>query len=498
MPALTRLSFNAIGHDLGMLLHVPGAMALFSILIVVGSGEWYALPGFIITALLGLGGGQLLYRCCARGGPTQSPQSMIVVALSWLFIAMIGSIPFITAAYLGTESSEAVRAFRHPLNAFFESMSGFTSTGLTMTQDPSILPVTLQWWRSFTEWIGGVGVMVLTLALIEPTEDNYALYSAETRSSQLGDSITEATRRIWMIFLGYSIFAISIFYFADMPMWEAVNHGMTGIATGGFTITSESFNNYDVNIKSAAIIIMILGAVSFPIHHAFLIRGDLRFIIRQSQFHTFLMLFLFGLLVLLLMYSTQDSRVLFIDQLFQWASAMGTCGFSSVKIATWAQSVLFILMIGMFIGGMAGSTTGGLKVKRITWLSKSFVWRLQSFWLENRQSTRYRYNGKDMDEASAMRYVGTAALYAFLYIVTLATGTLVLFIALGNQYNLYEILFEAMSALGSVGLSVGVTSTDLPQSAKLTLIGLMWMGRLEIIAVLVLISSSFMCLLNRR
>ncbi len=366
------------------------------------------------------------------------------LALDRIFSAF----PFFMAAHMGNELSETTRAFSHPLNALFESMSGFTSTGLIMTKDPSELPMSLQWWRSVNEWVGGVGVIVLALALIEPSEDNYALYSAETRSSQLGDSIKESARRIWGLFVGYTLLAIGMFYFAGMPWWESVNHGMTGIATGGFTITSHSFWAHDDVVKSAAILIMMLGAISFPIHHALLLRGDLRFVIQQSQLRAFLVLFVSGLLVLLTMQFVGNVQESVIDQLFQWTSALGTCGFSSVEIAMWSQPALFILTPGMFIGGMAGSTTDGLKVSRVTWLYKAMLWRLRSFWIKDEHEEQYFYDGEEVEEAVAMRRVGSAALLACLYMVTLVTGTLILFVVLGDRYSLYEILFEATSALG--------------------------------------------------
>ena len=492
------LSLTAIGHDLGLLLQIPGAMALVSILVVIGSGEWFTLPGFLVTVLLGLGGGQLLHHRCPQSESSPLPQPMIVVALGWLLIALLGALPFYMSAHLGNELSETTRAFSHPLNALFESMSGFTSTGLTMTGDPSTLPMSLQWWRSVNEWVGGVGVIILALALIEPAEDSYALYSAETRSTQLGESIKESARRIWAIFLGYTMFGIVIFYLSGMPFWESVNHGMTGIATGGFTITANSFRDYDTVVKSATILIMVLGAVSFPIHHALLVRGNMDFVIRHSQLKTFVVLFGLGYFMLVMIDSLRNIPTATIDQIFQWTSALGTCGFNSIKISTWSQPLIFLLTLGMFIGGMAGSTTGGLKVNRVTWLSKALLWRLRSFWIKDDHIERYFYDGEEVYETVAMRRVGSAALLACLYLTTLVIGTLVLFLVLGDRHSLYEVLFEATSALGGVGLSVGITSTDLSDTAKITLMLLMWMGRLEILAVLVLISSPFISLFHKR
>jgi len=187
-----------------------------------------------------------------------------------------------------------------------------------------------------------------------------------------------------------------------------------------------------------------------------------------------------------------------IDQIFQWASALGTCGFNSVKIAIWSQPALLILITGMFIGGMAGSTTGGVKINRVTWLCKSIIWRLRSIWIEDRHLQRYFYDGLEINDTVAMRRVGSAALLSILYLVAIISGTLGLLLILGHRYSLYEILFEVISALGGVGLSVGVTSTDLPHAAKTLLVVLMWMGRLEIVGVLVLITSPFIGMLKRR
>lgn len=174
------------------------------------------------------------------GAPAALSQAMIIVALGWLWIVLLGAIPLFIAAHLETDLSGSVRVFRNSLNALFESMSGFTSTGLTMAQDPCTLPMSMQWWRTFSEWIGGVGVIVLALALFDPTEEHDSLYGAETRSTQLGESIQETARRIWAIFFGYTLFAIGAFSLSGMPIGESVNHGMTGIATGGFSITSNT------------------------------------------------------------------------------------------------------------------------------------------------------------------------------------------------------------------------------------------------------------------
>ena len=485
---MVRITWTSVGHDVGILLHIPGCMALTSLVIAIVSQEGFTIPGWGLTVILSLLAGQGLYRGCQKGGESTPPQSLIVVAVAWLGIVILGAIPFFGAAHLGHDLSETTRAFSHPLNALFESMSGFTSTGLTMTQDASALPYSLQWWRTLSEWIGGVGVIVLALALIDTGEKQYALYDAEGGQSQLGDSVTMTVRRIWMIFIIYTGMAIGAFWLIGMPGWEALNHGMTGIATGGFSVTSNSLQGYGAGAKTIAIMVMVLGAISFNLHYFSFVRFDFKAVWQHSQLWTFVVITALGLTGLALVKVVKDDTVAWVDRVFQWVSAFGTCGFSSVDLTTWTESGLVVLAIAMGIGGMAGSTSGGLKVSRVTWLAKALWWRLRNLWLEAHHTETYVYDGETLSESQAMRQVSSAALMAFLWGVTLVAGTLVLFSQVGDQYRLHQVFFEVTSALGSVGLSVGIATTDLSGAGKLTLMILMWMGRLEILGVVVLLS----------
>lgn len=252
------------------------------------------LPGFVLAGVLGIGSGQFPYRSSQPGAPTCPSQAMIIVALGWLIIVFLEAIPQLIAAHLETDFRRSVRVFRYPLNALFESMSGFPSTGLTMAQDPSTLPISIQWWRTFSEWIGGVSVIVLALALFHPSEEDASLYGAQSRSTQFGTSTQGTAHRIWAIFFGYTLFAIGAFSLSGMPIWESVNHGSTGIATGEFTITSNSFSDYDVTTKSVAMFIMLLGAVNFVTHHALLVERRASTVVRQSQFLAFIFLLAVG------------------------------------------------------------------------------------------------------------------------------------------------------------------------------------------------------------
>ncbi len=142
--------------------------------------------------------------------------------------------------------------FQHFWNAAFEAFSGFTSTGLTVTLHENELPHSLQWWRSLTEWIGGVGMIVLVLSILEPSKDADQLYKAEARQQRIALTVTATVRRIWWIYLIYTGLSILLLYIAGMPLWDAINHGFIGISTGGFSIRDHSLGSYSPVIQLAS------------------------------------------------------------------------------------------------------------------------------------------------------------------------------------------------------------------------------------------------------
>lgn len=482
---------ETIARDLGLLIQLPALLALPTLVIAALAGELFVLPGILAMAVLSLLSGQLLYRYGRGASETFPTLSLIVAALAWLIIALLGAIPFYCAAWLGSELSPTTLAFRDPLNALFEAMSGFTSTGLTMASDPSTLPMTLQWWRSLSEWVGGVGVIVFALAFVTFHEDGYELYTAEARSRQIGKNINTTVRRIWGIYLFYTVLTIIVYVTLGMPWWEALNHGLTGISTGGFAVTANSFGDYSASIRWATLGIICAGAITFRSHDALLRRGDWRFVLRQSQIRAFGVLLVSGTLLLVLVNRTLAPSTHIIDTIFQWVSALGTSGFSTVDLSTWNQPALLLLTVAMAVGATAGSTVGGLKLSRLTWLVKAVVWRLQRLWLQEGREPTYTFNGERKDFQEVFDQVHSAAVMALLWGAMIFLGSLILLLLMTPQYGLHEVLFEATSALSSVGLSVGITTPDLHPVGRLTLILLMWMGRLEILAVLTLLSAPF-------
>ncbi|MFD2514757.1 TrkH family potassium uptake protein [Pontibacter locisalis] len=474
-------------QDIGKLLHLPAGLTVLTLPVIFYYEEWFALIPFGLMALVSSGIGQLLYLPFKSSSESAVGLSIIFVAISWLMLPLFGIIPFYgTALTAPANAYPAISVFNDPINCFFESMSGFTGTGLTMVNDPTELPYTLQWWRTLMEWIGGIGVIMLASMLLSLNHDEGSLYKAETRNWTIEDApVTETIKRIWWIYVAYTIASISAFYLAGMRFWEALNHGMTAIGTGGFSVTPKSFTEYSALIKAIATTIMVVGAVNFKTHYLLIFRRDIGSVLKQSQLRYFILLLGIGLLALVLI----KPEIPFVDVFFQVASALGTCGLNSANLSLWTMSPLFLLTILMLFGGNAGSTAGGIKTERVAWFSKG-VWRgVKQAWLPKDKEATIEFDGERKKPHVTERNIQQAASIYFLWMVALTIGTLLLSVLVGDQFSFDQILFDTASALSNVGLSSGLTGPDLPNGAKFLLTALMWFGRLEIMAVVILLLS---------
>ena len=467
-------------------LVVPGAMALSAIPLCLVENDTATLIAFSITAAVGF-----LIAGIFRFVPAKNDQSthcaMATVALAWLAIGALCGLPLYLAARAAPAGSELARAYGSGIDAFFEGMSGVTSCGLTLSARPDLLPLSVQWWRSLCEWVGGVGVVVLMLALIEPAEHHDAFYRAEARSWRLEDSLRKTALRIWAIFMGLSVCSVIGLRLAGAPWWEALNHGMTAIATGGFTVRAHSFQDAAPMVQWTAVLFMAMGALSFRTYHRLFI--DRLPPWRQStQMRWLITLMLAGATALAGIVHLEAVDTTVSQTVFQWVSALGTCGFTAVDLSQWGPAAMLLLVLGMVIGGASGSTTGGIKIARIVWLSKNAIKHLQNRMNDSTEPETYRFNGQKVEPEKAVQHIRYAALLAGLWAVGLFCGWLVLLLAMPAAASMH-LLFEAASALGSVGLSSGVTRPEMPTAAKVCLAFLMWIGRLEIISAVMLFTA---------
>ncbi|UPV76874.1 TrkH family potassium uptake protein (plasmid) [Halorussus limi] len=522
--------FGTIGRDLGRMLEALAGLMFASLVVPIAWGEHYVILPMVASGLVPLGLGRWLSTRYADAADPGKLHGMTIAASGWFLVALFGSLPFLLVAWtvhldpwflnapeFTGRAASTLAAFRNPLNAFFESMSGFTGTGLTMTDDESSLPHLLQWWRSFIEWVGGVGVIVLTTAILaRPGSGSLTLYESEARSEKIHPGIVSTVRTIWWIFLLFTFVSILLLWLAGMPMWDAINHAMTGLATGGFSITDNSIATYDsVAIDFALLPVMVLGSIAFPIHYLIL-QGDLRNFYEDLQTRWVFVYFAAGALGLTAMlYSNQvytpesmtvagmtltgSGAALFQSfryGAFQFVSAASCTGFQTASSlgTAWSAQAQLLVSFGMVVGAAAGSTVGGIKLIRALTLTKGTMFRIRDVFYPPSAIRTFSLNGRNLSEEEASKEFEEAAIITFLWFVFLGLGTLVLLLVLPtgtDGFTLENVLFEVASAQGNVGLSSGITGPSMPTLAKVTFLFNMWIGRLEIIPVLVLLRGAF-------
>ena len=509
-------TYATIGRDIGRMLQALAGLVLVSILVSLIWREFYAIPALLVSALLPLGVGQFLVHRFRDADAPGKLHGMMVAAAGWLSVAAFGSLPFFLIAWtiaidptllgapdLTGRAASTVAAFQNPLNALFESMSGFTGTGLTMTDDETSLPRTLQWWRSFSEWVGGVGVIVLTTAILSrPGSGSLTLYESEARSEKIHPSIVSTVRTIWWIFLLFTFVSILLLWLVGMPLWGAINHGMTGLATGGFSITDNSIATYDsVAIDVALLPIMTLGSIAFPIHYLIL-KGELKNPYADLQTRWLFAFFAAGsLLLTALVYTsgTYDTvgRALRYG-VFQFVSGMSCTGFqtavdsTNVALGRWPIGAQLTVAAGMVLGGAAGSTAGGIKLIRFATMAKGIRHRIAGIFLPGSAVRRLEIDGRRLRADEARQEFEEAAIIGILWFFGLALAIAVFLLILPQgEFTLENVIFEVASAQGNVGLSAGITGPDMPTIGKIMFRFTMWIGRLEIIPILVLLRGLF-------
>lgn len=333
---------------------------------------------------------------------------------------------------------------------------------------------TILFWRSLTEWVGGMGVVVLFLAaLIGFGKAARKMYVAEARTERIEPSIKQTVRSLWKIYVILTVAGIIGLCLAGMPMFEAVNHSMTGIATGGFTVRNTSFAGYGSPVLAIAILIMMAGAISFAVHRR-VMAGHWRELFRNVEVR--LMLVLIILATFLLVWSVGLS-----NSLFQTTSALTGTGFSTASLAGWGDLQKGLLTVLMVVGGGYGSTSSAIKLIRIIIIGKAVHWMIKRSFLPDRAVVSTKIAGREYTEREMME----TAVYAFIYLVVLIAGAVVLML-LGN--SIMNSLFESASAQGNVGLSVGITSAAMPLAGKVSITAQMLIGRLEIIPVVAFLS----------
>lgn len=467
--------YRLIAAYMGIVMILAGVITLLPLLTLLfypeeaGQGRYFVVPG-ISSILAGYLLSQLLRG--KRAGNLEKNQEMIVVFMTWLTVIVVTAIPFVmTGTYTFTQ-------------AVFETTSGLSTTGLSVVDTARASHIFLIH-RTVLLFFGGIGlVLVMTSVLSEVY--GMRLYHAEGHSDRLLPNLLESARLIIGIYSGYIVSGTLLYVLFGMNLFDALNHAVAALSTGGFSTHPESIGYYNSpSIELVTVVLMLLGSTNFFVH-LLLLRGKVRAFIGHCETRMLLYLlacFVPAVAVLLGQMLGTGLPESFRVALFQVVSALTTTGFQTVEtFETWTPALLFLMILLMLAGGSAGSTAGGLKLYRVYVMLKEIGWNLMRNICPGRVVFARRINRGGKQEIVTDKESGQVNAFLFLYLLVFAAGTLIFCC---HGYSVEDSMFEFASALSTVGLSVGITAYDASPAIHWTATAGMFLGRLEIYVVMI-------------
>ncbi len=424
--------------------------------------------------------GTILLRLPATDREPRLSMSLFSVAAIWLICALVGALPFVFGADMPY------------IDGFFEAMSGWTDTGMTMAPDVDALPQTLIFWRTLMEWFGGIGIVAFTVALLNRSSvSRLRLYSSERqegRSDAFMPSVVEQGAQMWLIYLFLTLAGVLLIFCSGVTLWDAINIAMTAISTGGFSIHSGGIPSYDNRLLELLIIpVMIAGALPFKLYFLMYRKKEIS-LFKDEQARLLFLLVLLGFVIItadLIVFNGLDQGSALINGLFMAAAAVTSTGFQTVDLAIWEPvSVLFLTML-VFIGGSSGSTAGGVKLSRVVIGLKGIKYWFRRSFISPKAMLPLRYNGKTYSRAEAEFLVSRNMLTFILFLLPILFALVIIMHFEQPDIDTTLVIFDVVSATCNNGISTGFVTPDLTVWSKLVLILQMWLGRLEVMAVMV-------------
>ena len=476
MKRLGHLSI--IAHDMALIFEFLALVTLVPFIVLIIYQEWEMIIPMGMVPFTFVTLGVLISKVPKKAYTPSLSVALVAVALTWLAVALIGSIPFALALDIPWTDS------------IFESMSGWTDTGITMMTSLDTLPRTLIFWRSFTQWLGGIGVIAFGIAMLSRSGlSQIQLYRSEGRSEDLMPNVVSTGRRMWAIYFFLTVVSTGLILFSGIPLWDAMNLAMVAISTGGFTPHDAGVLYYTNPLLEALLIpVMIAGSLPFKLY--FLVyRGKFRMFLKNSVVRLILALSLIGSVAVVF------NLYLFNEYTLTEAVRFGTFGTISGLTSTglqnsslqWLPLPLIILMLLMFIGGASGSTAGGIKVNRVILGYEGLVWWFKRLFVRGNVLVPFKHEGKNIPTRISEVELSKNMLIIILYVLVVFVATILALHIAPTPFEVHKVVFEVISAISNNGLGHGYMTAASPAAAKWLFIFVMWIGRLEIIPVLILV-----------
>ena len=476
--------FKTVLHILGLLMTLNGFFmaTLLPVSWVQASGDFSAL---LISAAINANLGMIIwYFTRSMKKELSKRDGYLIVTLGWIILGITGSLPFLISGHISSFAS-----------AFFETMSGYTTTGASILDDIEALPAGIMLWRSMTQWIGGMGIIVLTVALLPLFGvGGMQLFMAEApgpSGSKLHPKIGDTAKRLWIIYVLLTIVETILLKVAGMSWLDAVNHSFTTMSTGGFSTKNASvaaFNSPAIEYIITAF--MLVGGINFSILY-FIFKGVFAKVIKNEEFKTYIgIIVLFTLLISGTLYfgNNQGLEESFRHTIFQVVTIITTTGFSTANYALWSPFAYMLILFLMFTGGSAGSTAGGVKIVRHLIIFKNGYIEFKRL-LHPRAVIPVRINDKSVEQSIVYNVLAFFFIYLFIFIM----GALV--IAMFG-HDILTAAGASIACLGNIGPGIGRVDPSnnfafFSEGAQIFLSFLMLLGRLELFTVLILLTPAF-------
>lgn len=499
------MNWRACISVLGTVIKYLGAMMAIPLLIALVYQEDIWL--FLLSMVATVGIGVALERS-SSSRDLGHREALVLVALAWLVAAIIGTIPYLLASYGGPSP------LAHPINAFFESMSGFTTTGATVMEEIGFQRHShaLLMWRQLTQWLGGMGIIVLMIAILpELAVNGTQLMRSEAPGPQLQKltpRIAHTARILWVIYLAVTLLYIGLLYGVhlagyapNMNLYNAIAHGFTTLPTGGFSPQADSIGAFSAVVQWIVIPFMVVAGVNFALFWHVL-KGDIRRLTDNVEFRTYAAAIAVLVALLFVVLSRGAAPVMDLggategvtentlrQAVFQIVSLLNSTGYATADFAQWDSHAQMILIFAMFIGGSAGSTGGGIKV--IRWLVTFKAIRRELYTTVHPRDVRpVRLGGYIIDDEA----VKGILVFTVLYIGLMGVSAVLISLdsaRIGYEIDTLEAVGASLATIGNIGPGFGSlgpfgTYLEFSSFSKLLMSFQMWVGRLEIIPVLAL------------
>ncbi len=479
------INFKVVGYILGVLLIIEAIFMLLSVpvsLIYEENTYKYLLISSLFALVIGL----ILFLIFKTSDKTLGKrEGYIIVSLGWVIFSVFGAIPFCISGSIPSYT-----------DAFFETMSGFTTTGASILrpEEYELIPNGMMFWRCLTQWLGGMGIIVLSLSILPILGiGGMQLFVAEVPGpapDKLHPRIKETAKRLWGIYFIFTLTEMLLLRLGGMSFFDAICHSFTTMATGGYSTNPNSIAHFSPYIHYVVIVFMFLAGTNFTLSYLAM-HFKLKQVINNEEFRFYLFfIFLFSIIITFILRFTIDRSIesSFRHSIFQVVSILTTTGYTTTDYLKWAPIAITLIFLLMFFGGSAGSTGGSIKIVRVVLLLKNSILELKRL-IHPSAVIPVRLNS----QAVSSQIVTNVLAFVSFYVLTVMISTGVIS---GMGYDLESSLGAVAATLGNIGPGIGAVGpaenyADIPAFGKWFLSFLMLIGRLELFTVLLLFTPSF-------